>query len=150
MEYAEPDFLLCPEATPDDPGYGRLYGLNNTGQTGGTPDADIDAPETWDSTTGDPSTAVAVVGTGVDVAHPDLRDDIWTNQKEASGIAGKDDDNNNGYVDDVHGWDFYHNDATVYDPADGDDHGTHVAGTIAAEDAAGNKVTKKWSFKVVR
>ncbi|MDP9478719.1 MAG: S8 family serine peptidase [Actinomycetota bacterium] len=131
VEYAEPDFLLFAEATPNDPGYGKLYGLNNTGQTGGTPDADIDAPQAWDTETGDPNTAVAVIDTGVDVSHPDLSGNLWTNPGE---IAGDGTDNDlNGYVDDVHGWDFYHDDATVYDPSDGDEHGTHVAGTIAAE-----------------
>ncbi len=140
VEYAEPDFLLFAEATPDDSGYGKLYDLNNTGQTGGTPDADVDAPEAWDTTTGDPNTAVAVIDTGVDISHPDLDGNLWTNQEEASGIEYVDDDLN-GYMDDVHGWDFYHGDATVYDAADGDEHGTHVAGTIAAEGNNGIGVT---------
>ena len=139
VEYAEPDFLLFVEATPDDPGYGKLYGLNNTGQTGGTPDADVDAPEAWDTTTGDPNTAVAVVDTGVDVNHPDLDGNLWNNPGEIA--ANNKDDDKNGYVDDVHGWDFYHGDATVYDAADGDEHGTHVAGTIAAEGNNGIGVT---------
>jgi len=149
VEYAEPDFLLFAQATPDDPGYGKLYGLDNTGQTGGTPDSDIDAPEAWGTTTGDPDTAVAVIDTGVDVGHPDLDENLWTNQEEASGIEGVDDDLN-GYVDDVNGWDFANNDATVYDAADGDEHGTHVAGTIAGE---GNNdlgvVGVNWKAKIM-
>ena len=139
VEYAEPDLLLFAEATPDDPGYGKLYGLDNTGQTGGTPDADVDAPEAWDTTTGDPNAAVAVIDSGVDVGHPDLDGNLWTNPDEVAG-DGTDNDKN-GYVDDVHGWDFYHGDATVYDVADGDEHGTHVAGTIAAEGNNGIGVT---------
>lgn len=139
VEYAEPDSLLFAEATPDDPEYGKLYGLDNTGQTGGTPDADVDAPEAWDTTTGDPDTAVAVIDSGVDVSHPDLDGNLWTNPDEVAG-DGIDNDKN-GYVDDVHGWDFYHGDATVYDAADGDEHGTHVAGTIAAEGNNGIGVT---------
>lgn len=140
VEYAEPDFLLYPaETTPNDPGYGTLYGLNNTGQTGGTPDADIDAPEAWDETTGSSTTAVAVIDTGVDITHADLNENLWTNPGEfpADGI----DNDLNGYVDDLHGWDFWNNDATVYDAGDGDEHGTHVAGTIAAEGNNGTGVT---------
>lgn len=132
VEYAEPDFQLLPaQSTANDPDYPKLYGLNNTGQTGGTADADIDAPEAWDRTTGSLDTTVAVIDTGVDINHPDLRGNVWTNPDEISG-NGKDDDGN-GYVDDVHGWDFYNGDRTVFDAADGDTHGTHVAGTIAAQ-----------------
>jgi subtilisin family serine protease len=152
VEYAEPDFLLQPTQTispneleqltvtvsPNDPYYPKLYGLNNTGQTGGTPDADVDAKEAW-STTGSPTTVVAVTDEGVDVNHPDLRGNIWVNVDEIPG-DGIDDDRN-GYVDDVNGWDFAHDDASVYDAADGDNHGTHVAGTIAAQGNNGTGVT---------
>lgn len=137
VEYAEPDFLLEPVQTTsaNDPYYSRLYGLNNTGQSGGVADADIDAPEAWSTTTGSSSTVVAVIDEGVDISHPDLRGNIWRNADEIPD-NGKDDDNN-GYVDDVSGWDFYNGDGTVYDPdpvsGNGDEHGTHVAGTIAAE-----------------
>ncbi len=93
VEYAEPDFLLFAEATPNDPRYGKLYGLDNTGQTGGTPDADVDAPEAWDTTTGDPNTTVAVIDTGVDASHPDLSDNLWTNPDELA-ANNKDDDKN--------------------------------------------------------
>ena len=131
VEYAEPDFLLQPTASPNDPSSPKLYGLNNTGQSGGTPDADIDAKEAWDTTTGAPGTVVAVIDEGVDANHPDLKGNIWVNTDEvpANGV----DDDGNGYVDDVNGYDFAHDDASVYDAADGDDHGTHVAGTIAAQ-----------------
>ncbi len=72
VEYAEPDYLLQPAQTvsPSDPYYTRLYGLNNTGQTGGTPDADVDAKEAWSITTGSPTTVVAVIDEGVDVNPP--------------------------------------------------------------------------------
>ncbi len=137
VEFAEPDFILKPSQTTsaNDPNYPRLYGLNNTGQNGGTADADVDAPEAWSATTGDPGTVVAVIDQGVDTSHPDLRNNIWTNLDEVPN-NGLDDDRN-GYVDDVNGWDFVNNDATVYDPdpvsGAGDEHGTHVAGTITAE-----------------
>jgi subtilisin family serine protease len=138
VEYAEPDFLLQPTATPNDPYYSRLYGLNNTGQTNGTPDADVDAKEAWDTTTGVPGTVVAVIDEGVDINHPDLKNNIWVNTDEVpnNGV----DDDRNGYVDDRNGYDFANDDASVYDAADGDDHGTHVAGTIAAEGNNGTGV----------
>lgn len=77
VEYAEPDFQLLPAQTSaNDPDYPRLYGLNNTGQTGGTADADIDAPEAWGQTTGNTGTVIAVIDTGVDIQHPDLRNNV--------------------------------------------------------------------------
>jgi subtilisin family serine protease len=116
---------------PDDPLFGQQWALHNVGQTGGTDDADIDAPEAWRSHgTGSASVVVAVVDTGVHIGHEDLKDNIWRNPGEIPG-NGRDDDRN-GYVDDVNGFDFYSYDATVYDPEDGDQHGTHVAGIIGA------------------
>ncbi len=134
VAYAEPNFKLHPAAAPNDPNYKDLWGLNNIGQTGGTADADADAPEVWETTTGSPDTVVGVIDEGIDVNHQDLRDNIWTNSGEVAG--NKIDDDGNGYVDDVNGYDFANDDATVYDPdpisGNGDEHGTHVAGTIAA------------------
>ena len=145
IEYAEPDYLIEPvqAKSANDPYYSRLYGLNNTGQNGGVTDADIDAPEAWDTTTGSSGTVVAVIDEGVDINHPDLQGNIWKNTDEIPD-NGRDDDNN-GYVDDVNGWDFYNEDNTVYDPdpvtGNGDEHGTHVAGTIAAEGDNGRGIT---------
>ncbi|RSD26984.1 S8 family serine peptidase [Mesobacillus subterraneus] len=114
--------------------YEQLWGLNNNGQTirglQGVRDADIDAPEAWGKFKDIDEVVVAVIDSGVDLNHPDLKEKIWTNPGEIPG-DGIDNDNN-GYIDDVNGWDFYNNDNSVYDPLDGDDHGTHVAGTIAA------------------
>ncbi len=163
VEYAEPDFILKPSQTTsaNDPRYSSLYGLNNTGQNGGAADADVDAPEAWNTTTGDVGTVVAVIDEGMDTNHPDLKNNIWTNPGETgTDAAGRDkatngvDDDGNTYVDDVNGWDFANNDATVYDPdpisGAGDEHGTHVAGTIAAE---GNNslgvVGVNWKAKVM-
>jgi subtilisin family serine protease len=105
VNFAEPNFLLFPDLPPDDPEFGQLWGLHNTGQAGGTIDADIDAPEAWDITTGTPSLVVAVIDTGVDINHSDLAANIWSNLAEVNGTLGVDDDLN-GYIDDFNGWDF--------------------------------------------
>lgn len=122
----EPDLPLWKtDESPNDPLYtnGSMWGL--TGDWGIRPQS------AWDSTTGSNAVVVAVLDTGVDYTHPDLSNRVWRNWGETPG-NGVDDDHN-GYVDDVYGWDFLNKDATVYDPADGDAHGTHVAGTIAAQ-----------------
>jgi len=124
---AEPNYIYTVEDIPTDPSFSQLYGMHNTGQTGGTPDADIDAPEAWDTFTGSDEVIVAVIDTGIDYTHPDLAANIWTNPGEIAG-NGIDDDGN-GYVDDIHGYDFPYNDA---DPMDRHSHGTHVSGTIGA------------------
>lgn len=113
--------------TPNDPQFDEQWGWNNTGQTGGTLDSDIDAPEAWNVFTGSPNTIVAVIDTGIDYTHPDLAGNIWVNAGEIAG-NGIDDDGN-GFVDDIHGYDFANNDG---DPMDDHSHGTHVAGTIGA------------------
>jgi len=130
VRYAEPNFLIHVENAPNDPKYldGTLWGMNNTGQSGGTADADIDAPEAWDLATGSSSMVVAVIDTGVDYNHPDLAANIWSNATEANGLPGVDDDGN-GFVDDIRGWDFANNDNN---PMDDHSHGTHVSGTIGA------------------
>lgn len=125
--YAEPDFVIAPKAVPNDPSFTQLWGLNNSGQSGGVVDADIDAPEAWNTTTGSRSVVVAVIDTGVDYTHPDLAANAWRNPGETAG-DGIDNDGN-GYVDDVYGWDFANNDAN---PMDDNGHGTHVSGTIGA------------------
>lgn len=132
VEYAEPNYYRQADIIPEDPFFRQQWGLDNTGQTGGLTDADIDAPEAWNITIGDSGVIVAVIDSGVDFAHPDLAANIWTNPGEIpdNGI----DDDLNGYVDDVRGWDFIKDDNA---PAANDPrgHGTHVAGIIAA---AGN------------
>ncbi len=134
--YAEPVYQRKLAVIPNDPNFPQLWGMNNTGQTGGTVDADIDAPEAWDIHTGNESIIVAVVDTGVDYNHPDLIDNMWVNELELGGLVEYDDDGN-GYVDDIYGWDAAG--ASYVDPVDYDGdpldsmyHGTHVAGTIGA------------------
>lgn len=125
---AQPDAIIRPLATiPNDPGFEWLHGMNNSGQTGGLSGADINAPQAWDTITGNGGTLVAVIDTGVDYNHPDLKDNMWVNDGEVAG-NGIDDDKN-GYVDDIYGYDFLNNDP---DPMDDDGHGTHCAGTIGA------------------
>jgi subtilisin family serine protease len=128
-DYVEPDYIRTTSRVANDPRYvsGELWGLHNTGQDGGTADADIDAPEAWDLLTGAPSVVVAVIDTGVRYTHEDLAANMWTNLGEIPG-NGIDDDNN-GYIDDIYGIDARNRDS---DPMDDNRHGTHCAGTVAA------------------
>lgn len=128
VESVEFDQELKIFLTPNDTRYPELWAMNNTGQTGGTVDADIDAPEAWDLNTGSAQIVVAVIDTGVDYTHPDLAPNMWINPDEvpSNGI----DDDQNGYVDDIFGYDFINHDAN---PMDDHFHGTHVAGTIGAK-----------------
>lgn len=132
VESVEPDWVIRPTGSSNDEFVGLQWGLNNTGQDIrgilGTPDVDIDAFEAWDVTTGDAGLVIAVIDSGVQWDHPDLDANIWSNPGEIAG-NGVDDDGN-GYVDDIRGWDFYDADNN---PDDADGHGTHVAGTIGAE-----------------
>lgn len=143
VRVAEPNLRFHPlETLPNDPLLAEQWWLRNTGQehliadppprrADGTPDADVDAPEAWDVTTG--NAVVAVLDTGVDLSHPDLAPNLWVNPGEVpdNGL----DDDGNGYADDVHGWDFAEDDPV---PQDRNGHGTHVAGIVAA--VAGNGV----------
>jgi subtilisin family serine protease len=127
IEFIEPNYILEAVDIPTDPRFAELWGMYNTGQTGGTPGADIDATIAWDVFTGSQDVIVGVIDTGVDYNHPDLAANIWTNPGEIpdNGI----DDDNNGFIDDIHGWDFINNDN---DPMDDNGHGTHCSGTIGA------------------
>ena len=146
VEYAEPNYIYYADVIPNDPSFSQLWGLNNTGQTGGVSDADIDAPEAWNMSTGSVSVVVAVVDSGVDYNHADLNANIWRNTGETSCTDGVDNDGN-GYVDDCRGWDFVNNDNN---PLDDNDHGTHVSGTIAAEGNNGTGVTGiNWTAKIM-
>ncbi len=118
-------------SNPDDPEFSKLWGLNNTGSNepkgqAGVEGADVNALKAWDITKGDKRIKIAVIDTGVDYNHPDLKSNIFVNTKELQGKPGVDDDGN-GYVDDTHGYDFANKDA---DPMDGHGHGTHCSGTI--------------------
>jgi len=136
VSYAEPNYKYKLLIVPNDPMFPNMWELDNTGQTGGTVDADIDAPDAWDIQTGDPELIIAVTDTGIDYNHPDLVDNMWVNARELNGDPNVDDDNN-GYIDDIYGYDFAGAVATDLYDGDGDPcdtffHGTHIAGIIGA------------------
>lgn len=156
IEYAEPNYLYSVKPlkayantykelpyssgidafaeAPNDPRFKELWGLRNTGsnepngRVAGVEGSDVNALAAWDITKGAKQVRIAVIDTGIDYTHPDLARNMWVNKAEASGKKGVDDDGN-GYVDDIYGYDFANNDA---DPMDGNGHGTHCAGTIGA------------------
>lgn len=124
VEYAEPNFLYSTQSQPNDPRFGELWGLKNTGQTGGTAGADIRATDAWGITTGNSDVIVAIIDTGIDYTHPDLAGNIWVN-------AGIDTANQDS------------------DPFDDNGHGTHVAGTIGATGDNGTGVAGvNWNVKL--
>ena len=131
VEYAEPNYSVHVTNMPNDPQFASTYGLHNTGQEGGTTDADIDAPAAWDITTGSNTVVVAVIDTGVDYTHPDLVNNMWINPGETPGNSI--DDDGNGVVDDIHGANLIGSGEPTNDLTDEYVHGTHVAGTIGAE-----------------
>jgi subtilisin family serine protease/putative cell wall-binding protein len=131
--YAEPNAILHASVLPNDPRFAQLWGLKST-ITGS--DADIDAPEAWDVTTGSKDVVVAVIDSGIAYTHEDLAANMWVNPGEVPG-NGIDDDGN-GYVDDVHGWNTIANNGN---PMDDNDHGTHCAGTIGGVGNNGIGVT---------
>jgi subtilisin family serine protease len=137
VAYVEPNYYIYPAGMPDDPDMGLVWALNNTGQeingTAGTEDADIDAPEAWDIETGSRDIVIAVIDSGIDYSHPDLAANIWQNAGEIAG-NGIDDDGN-GFIDDLQGWDFVDDNN---DPMDFLGHGTNNAGIIGA---VGNNAT---------
>jgi len=148
IEYVEPNYLRYLNAIPNDPDYPEMWGLNNTGQTGGTLDADIDAPEAWDIATGNSSMVVADIDTGLDLGHVDFAGNIYINPGEIPG-NGIDDDAN-GYIDDVNGWDFARDDNNPNEEAICGGHGTHTAGTIGARGNNGIGVTGvNWDVKIM-
>jgi subtilisin family serine protease len=157
VEYAEPNYYLyaletasaktSPRATPlvapNDPRFGEQWNMNNSN------DADIDAPEAWNTQTGSNNVIVGVIDTGIDYDHEDLRDNIWRNPgetgdgKENNGV----DDDGNGYKDDYRGWNFELNDN---DPYDNNDHGTHCAGIVGAVGNNGRGVAGvNWRVKLM-
>jgi subtilisin family serine protease len=139
VEYACPNYIRkAAQTTPPDPYYGSQWGWPQ-----------IDAPLAWDDTTGSATVTVGVIDTGVDLQHPDLQANLWVNQTELTGVPGVDDDNN-GYFDDIYGW----NGITDSPNPDDDDlwtpgHGTHCAGIIGAASNAVGGVGANWTVKIM-
>jgi serine protease len=147
VRFAEPDRVASVAALPNDPLFAQQWALHNTGQahettdqglgsgqaTRGTAHADVHATQAWGAQTAHHPVVVAVIDTGVDIDHPDLAGSMWVNPAEEGGAAHVDDDGN-GFVDDVHGWDFGGHDPDPT-PTSGiaNSHGTHVAGIVAAD-----------------
>ncbi|MBX7247399.1 MAG: S8 family serine peptidase [Candidatus Sumerlaeaceae bacterium] len=127
VEYAVRSRNVALTAVPNDPSFGLQWQLQNTGQTGGTPGADIQATGAWDVTTGSASLIIGIPDTGTYWLHPDLASRIWVNPGEipTNGI----DDDGNGFIDDVNGWNFWDNNNVIFT---GNSHGTSVAGAAAA------------------
>ena len=131
VKWAEPNFLgqVIEHYIPNDTYYSSQWHLNNTGQGGGTSDADVDAPEAWNTTTGSADVIVAVIDDGTQTNHPDLSGNFPSNPNETMDSV---DNDGNGYTDDRNGWDFYADDNDP-SPGDADDnHGTATAGVAAA------------------
>lgn len=138
VEFAEPDYIVRPNMTPNDTRFVDQWGLLNTGALFGKPGADINVAAAWELTTGSSDLVVGVLDTGVDILHPDLAPNRWINPNEVAGNGF--DDDGNGFTDDINGWNFFSdNNNVLEDPTigfgEGFGHGTHVAGTIGA---AGN------------
>ena len=133
IEYIEPNYIVTADQIPNDPYFSEQWGL-----------AKIDASRAWDINT-ESDEIIAIIDTGVDYTHPDLKDNMWINSDEIpnNGI----DDDGNGYIDDVYGYDFVNNDGA---PLDDNSHGTHIAGIIAAvgNNAIGT-VGVNWSAKIM-
>ncbi len=153
VEYVEPNRKIFAAETviPDDEYFNLLWGLHNIGQTfignvSGVEDADIDAPEAWAHRREAPEVIVAVLDADIQVDHPDLAPRMFINEGEIPG-NGIDDDGN-GFIDDVCGWDFHHNDNTLYDGES--HHGTHTCGTIGAVGNNGiGVVGVAWNVKIL-
>lgn len=167
--FAEPNWIYRHQAVrtiPSDPSFGQQWGLHNTGQSinggaGGVVDVDIDAPEAWTLQRGSRTVWVGVVDEGIDYRHPDLANVVINPGEDinhdgvitAADFDGIDNDGN-GFVDDVRGWDFVNNDNSIYDGGAGDNvtdaHGTHVSGTLGAiGNNARGVVGVNWTVRLV-
>lgn len=134
VEFVEPNYIYRMNKTPNDPDFDLLWGLKNIGSKDsegkvGVQGMDINMDKAWDIQTGSKKMVVAVIDTGIDYNHPDLKDNMWVNKAELNGQPGVDDDGN-GVIDDIHGYNAVNNSG---DPLDDQGHGSHCAGTIGAK-----------------
>ncbi|MBT4762208.1 MAG: S8 family serine peptidase [Bdellovibrionaceae bacterium] len=133
VKIAEPNFIYTIDQKPNDFDFDKSWGMKNFGQKDskdnfGVKGVDISAIKAWQINTNAKNVLVAIIDTGIDYNHPDLKENMWTNTLELNGKPGLDDDGN-GYVDDIYGYDFF---SDKSDPMDDHDHGTHCAGVIGA------------------
>lgn len=131
VDYAHPNFVrpkIRRSKTPNDAMFGLQWHHENSGRNGGTPDADIDTPLAWDITQGSKDRVIAVIDFGFETEHKDLVDNLWVNPGETAGDGA--DNDSNSLVDDVHGWNFHESNNDL--EANGDWHGTWVAGSVGA------------------
>lgn len=151
VEIVEPNYIYRISKTPNDPMLGLLWGISNKGQKDsrgqvGLAGIDVDAERAWDIQTGSKDVIVAVIDTGIDYNNPNLKDNVWTNEEELNGKPGVDDDRN-GYVDDIHGYNFTND---TGDPMDDQGHGTHCSGTIGATGNDGSGIVGvAWNTRIM-
>jgi len=149
IEFVQPNWIYTHQAVSDDPFYtdGSLWGMYGDA-TSPANQYGSQAGEPWAAGyTGSRDVYIGVIDEGIQFDHPDLEANIWTNPGEIPG-NGIDDDGN-GYVDDVHGWNALNDNGNIYDPAN-DDHGTHVAGTIGAAGQNGLGVAGvNWNVTII-
>jgi subtilisin family serine protease len=151
VEIVEPNYIYHANKTPNDPMLGQLWGMNNVGQKDsenatGVKGMDIGALQAWDIETGSKNTIVAVIDTGVDYTNPNLAPNMWTNDAELHGKKGVDDDGN-GVVDDIYGYNAVTNSG---DPKDDHGHGSHCSGTIGAKGDDNNGIVGvNWDTRIM-
>lgn len=142
--YAEPNYIYHALTTPNDPKFSQLWGLQNTGQNLGTVGADIHATQAWGLTTGSPNVVVAVIDTGIDYNHEDLRANVWSNPSAYSATI---DGVSINCAGGTHGFNAI---SGTCDPLDDNEHGTHVSGTIGAVGNNGIGVAGiNWSVQIL-
>jgi len=134
VEFVEPNYIYRINKKSNDPLFANLWGLSNIGQKDsngkvGKAGIDVNIEKAWDIQTGSKKIIVAVIDTGIDYNHPDLKANMWVNTAEKNGKKGVDDDGN-GVIDDIYG---YNSVANNGDPMDDQGHGSHCAGTIGAK-----------------
>ncbi len=151
VDIAEPNYIYKASRVSDDPMMGQLWGLKNIGQKDssgkvGVVGVDVGVEQAWDITTGSDKMVVAVIDTGVDFNHPDLKDNLWTNEVELNGQPGVDDDNN-GVIDDIHGFNAITGNGNAMDDQG---HGSHCSGTIGAKGNDGKGIVGvNWNVKIM-
>lgn len=147
VEFVDPNWIYQHQVTSNDPYYtnGSLWGMYGDGTSPSNPFGS-QAGEAWVNRTDCSSVYVGIIDEGVMFTHEDLFGNVWTNPYDPQdGI----DNDGNGYIDDIHGWDFAGNDNTIYDGS-GDDHGTHVSGTVAAKGGNGKGVAGVcWNIQLI-